>query len=119
MADGQQPATSKSNCELQLSALGVGGGLRRFQKTEGRQNKIKRENDVHLRQLAQKNVRTFFFFVIPFCAFLGVSRQGELGNKLSTFPKQFFRGDFFASFLSVFVVALVKRLSMRGGSKTR
>jgi hypothetical protein len=45
---------------------------------QGATEKIKRENDVHLRQLAKKSayVPLFFFF----SAFLGVSRQGEFEN---------------------------------------
>jgi hypothetical protein len=47
---------------------------------QGATEKIKRENDVHLRQLAKKStyVPSFFFFF--FSAFLGVSRQGDFEN---------------------------------------
>jgi hypothetical protein len=63
-----------------------------------------------------KYVRTSFFFF--FSAFLGVSRQGEFENtrkKLSTFPKKI-TGEI-TSFPFDFVVALVKRLSVRGTQK--
>ena len=70
---------------------------------QGATENIKRENDVHLRQLAKKStyVPSFFFFFES--AFLGVSRQGEFENtrkKMSTFQKKitgeiFFRGNFF------------------------
>jgi hypothetical protein len=39
---------------------------------QGAEEKIKRENDVHLRQLAKKNTyRHVLFFLVPFWAFLG------------------------------------------------
>jgi hypothetical protein len=52
-----------------------------FLPTQGAAEKIKRENDVHLRQLAKKStyVPSFYFFNF-FSAFLGVSRQGEFKN---------------------------------------
>jgi hypothetical protein len=63
----------------------------------------KRENDVHLRQLA-KQIRTYFFS----SAFLGVSRQGEFENTRKNWVRfkkndrgsifsggEFFLGDFF------------------------
>jgi hypothetical protein len=87
---------------------------------------MKRENNVHLHQLAKKKyVRTFFFFLLFFSAFLGVSRQGEFENTgtglfFSTLPK-LHRGYIFSGggsfgffllvFLSIFFVELVKRLS--------
>jgi hypothetical protein len=72
--------------------------------------KIKRENDVHLRQLANKSTYVLSFF-----------------NNLSTFPKTNHRGNVFFRvdggffpilFLSILLVALVKRLSVRGTKKT-
>jgi hypothetical protein len=82
---------------------------------QGASEKIKRENHVHLRQLAKQStyVPFFCFYFICFSAFLGVSRQGEFENtrkKLSTFQKNspgkyffgggiFFRGDFFDFFV--------------------
>jgi hypothetical protein len=99
---------------------------------QGAAEKIKRENDVHLRQLAKKStyVPSLFFFIF-FSAFLGVSRQGEFENTrnfLSTFQKKkpgkyffrgkiFFLGDFSTFFPFDFFVALVKRLSVRGTQK--
>jgi hypothetical protein len=103
---------------------------------QGAAEKIKRENDVRLRQLANKSTYcTFFYFyfilLVRFWA-LGVSRQGEFENtrnKLSTFQKNspgkyffgfrgVFSGVFFLTFFSfVFFVALVKRLSVRGTQK--
>jgi hypothetical protein len=77
--------------------LAVPGGARRTLAcpvplaicSRGAAEKIKRENDVHLRQLAKKStyVPSFFLF---FSAFLCVSRQGEFENtrkKMSTVPK--------------------------------
>jgi hypothetical protein len=65
--------------------------------------KMKRENDVHLRQLAKK-VRTylllFSFFLVRFWAFLGKGSSKTREKKLSTFQKKspgkyFFGGNFF------------------------
>jgi hypothetical protein len=74
---------------------------------QGAAEKIKRENDVHLRQHAQQStyVRTFFFFL---SAFLGVSRQGEFENtrkKNEYVSKKKHRGNIFRGahfFLGVF-----------------
>jgi hypothetical protein len=71
---------------------------------KGRQKKIKRENDVHLRQLAKKSTYVPSFFSFFFTAFLGVSRQGEFENTRKKIEyvskkspgKYFFGGDFFA-----------------------
>jgi hypothetical protein len=55
-------------------ALGAGRwALGAAKSAQGATEKIKRENDVHLRQLAKKStyVRTFFFFKVRFWAFLG------------------------------------------------
>jgi hypothetical protein len=95
--------------------------------------KIKRENDVHLRQLAKKStyVPSFFlsFFLVRFWAFLGKGSSKTRENKMSTFQKKnhrgnifsggnFFLGDFFLTpFPFDFFVALVKRLSVRGTQK--
>jgi hypothetical protein len=68
-----------------ISALG------RFQ---GATEKMKRENDVHLRQLAKKSTYVLFFF----SAFLGVSRQGEFENtrkKIEYVSKTNHRGNIF------------------------
>jgi hypothetical protein len=73
---------------------------------QGAAEKIKRENDVHLRQLAKQSTYvpgTFFFFSFFFSAFLGVSWQGEFENTRKQFEyvsKQntgeiFFRGGIF------------------------
>jgi hypothetical protein len=43
----------------------------------GAAEKTKRENDAHLRQLAKKYARTYFFFKVRFWAFLG---KGEVEN---------------------------------------
>jgi hypothetical protein len=82
-------------------------------RAQGAAEKIKRENDVHLRQLAKKNTYLFFFL----SAFLGVSRQGEFENtrkKIEYISKKntgeifFRRGNFFPGgfvlllFLSIF-----------------
>jgi hypothetical protein len=92
---------------------------------QGATEKIKRENDVHLRQLAQKStyVPSFFFFFLK-SAFLGVSRQGEFENTRNKieYVKYFFGGGIFSGFRVIFFnffsfqffVALVKRLSVRG-----
>jgi hypothetical protein len=49
---------------------------------QGAAEKVKRENDVHLRQLAKKQyVRTFFFLFFFFSAFWGVSRQESLSER--------------------------------------
>jgi hypothetical protein len=42
--------------------------------------KKNRENDVHLRQLANKSTHVPTFFNISNSAFLGVSRQGDFEN---------------------------------------
>jgi hypothetical protein len=75
---------------------------------QGAAEKIKRQNDVHLRQLAKKNTYVpsfFFFFKVRFWAFLGKGSSKTREKKLSTFQKQsrgnifsggnFFPGDFF------------------------
>jgi hypothetical protein len=94
--------------------------------TQGAAGKKKRETDVHLRQLAKKNTHVPSFFLF-FSAFLGASRQlgssKTRGNKSTAFqnksPEIFFRAEFFSGgffcFFSfdLFVVALVKRLSVR------
>jgi hypothetical protein len=52
--------------------------MQNTEATQGAAEKIKRENDVNLRQLAKKSthVPTFFFNTfLVFSAFLGVSRQ--------------------------------------------
>jgi hypothetical protein len=98
----------------------------------GATEKIKRENDVHLRQLAKQSTYVRNFFV---SAFLGVSRQGEFENtrkQIEYVSKKctreiFFRGggDFFSGggFLTFFsfdfFVALVKRLSVRETQKQK
>jgi hypothetical protein len=80
---------------------------------QGATEKIKRENDVHLRQLAKKStyIPSLFLFLF-FSAFLDVSRQGEFENtrkKIEYVSKKitgeiffrggiFFPGEFFASF---------------------
>jgi hypothetical protein len=64
--------------------------------------KIKRENDVHLRQLAKKSTYVpFFIFYISFSAFLGVSRRGEFENtrkKIEYVSKKNHRGNIFLIF---------------------
>jgi hypothetical protein len=71
----------------------------------GATEKIKRENDVHLRQLAKKSTYVpslfFYFFVVRFWAFLGKGSSKTREKKLSAFQKQlpgkyFFGGDFFS-----------------------
>jgi hypothetical protein len=90
---------------------------------------MKRENDVHLRQLTKNSTYALSSFFLS--AFLGVSRQGEFENtrkNLSTFPKNslgkyffggafFFRGDFSPFFSFGFFVAMAKRLSVRETQK--
>jgi hypothetical protein len=49
-------------------------------RRQGATKKIKRENDVHLRQLAKKSTYVPSFFSFFLSAFLGVSRQGEFEN---------------------------------------
>jgi hypothetical protein len=50
-------------------------------RIQGATEKIKRENDVHLRQLAEKSTYVpSLFFLFFFSAFLGVSRQGDFEN---------------------------------------
>jgi hypothetical protein len=73
------------------------------QRSQGAAEEIKRETDVHLRQLAKKSTyvpSSFFFF---FSAFLGVSRQGKFENTRKKFEyvskkitgEIFFRGGGF------------------------
>jgi hypothetical protein len=96
---------------------------------EGRAKKRRRENDVHLRQLAKKSTHVLFFLV-RFWAFLGKGslKTREKDLSLSTCQKKspgkyFFKGGFFSgwifptSFSFDFFVALVKRLSVRGTQK--
>jgi hypothetical protein len=83
---------------------------------QGAAEKIKRENDVHLRQLAKKSTYVpSFFSSFFFSAFLGVSRQGEFEytrKKLSTFQKKtpgkyFFRGkNFFWGIFQLFFLSI-------------
>jgi hypothetical protein len=92
---------------------------------QGAAEKPPRETDVHLRQLAKKStyVPSFLFFLVRFWAFLGKGSSKTQEKFLSTFQKKspgkyFFGGGFFQLlFLSIFVVALVKRLSVRGTQK--
>jgi hypothetical protein len=97
-------------------------------KHQGAIEKIKRENDVHLRQLAKKSTYVLFFFF--FSAFLGVIRQGEFENtrnKIECVSEKstrkiffwgvLFPGGFFDFFSFDFFVALVKRLSVRETQK--
>jgi hypothetical protein len=93
----------------------------------GRKNKTrKRRASAPARK--KKYVRTFYFFIYFLVRFLGVSRQGEFENTRKLFEyvskqkspgKYFFvLGEFFEFlFLSIFFVALVKRLSVRGTQK--
>jgi hypothetical protein len=90
---------------------------------QGAAEKIKRENDVHLRQLAEK-LRTYLlsFFLVRFWAFLGKGSSKTREHKLNPFQKNqrgnIFSGGFFlTSFSFDFFVALVKRLSVRGTQK--
>jgi hypothetical protein len=60
---------------------------------QGAAEKIKRKNDVHLRQLAKKStyVPSFFFsffFLVRFWAFLGKGTSKTREKKLSTFQKK-------------------------------
>jgi hypothetical protein len=80
------------------------------QKKQGAAEKIKRETDVHLRQLAKQSTHVpSFFNIYIFCVFLGVSRQGEFentGGKCEYVSKKitekiFFRGGFFPPFYCV------------------
>jgi hypothetical protein len=71
--------------------VGARGAIETETQGKGRQKKIKRKNDVHLRQLANKStyVPRLFLFLF-FSAFLGVSRQGEFENtrkKIECVPK--------------------------------
>jgi hypothetical protein len=63
---------------------------------QGATEKIKRENDVHLRQLAKKS--TYVLLSFFFSAFLGVSRQGDFENtrkKIEYVSKKNHRGNIF------------------------
>ncbi len=66
----------------------------------GAAEKIKRENDVHLRQLAKKSTYVLFFFLVRFWAFLGKGSSKTRETKLSTFqkksPGKYFFGEFFS-----------------------
>jgi hypothetical protein len=67
-----------------------------------------------------KYVRAFCFLIFVFSAFLGVSRQGEFekNHRGNIFQVFFSPGGFlFTFFIRLFVVALVKRLSVRGTQK--
>jgi hypothetical protein len=74
-------------------------------KHRGAAEKRKRENDVHLRQLAKKStyVPSFFsFFLVRFWAFLGKGSSKTREKKLSTLcvskqitGEMFFRGGIF------------------------
>jgi hypothetical protein len=80
---------------------------------QGAAEKIKRENDVHLRQLAKKSTYVpSFYFLFFFSAFLGVSRQGEFKNtrkKNEYVSKKNHRGNIFsgADFFRVFFLGEV------------
>jgi hypothetical protein len=71
---------------------------------QGATEKIKRENDVHLRQLAKKSTYVpsfFFFFLVRFWGFLGKVFSKTREKKLSTFQnkspgKYFFGREFFS-----------------------
>jgi hypothetical protein len=65
----------------------------------------KRENDVHLRQLAKKSTYVPSFFIF-FSAFLGVSRQGEFENtrKIIEYVSKKITGEIFLLFLSFFLL---------------
>jgi hypothetical protein len=81
---------------------------------QGAEEKIKRENDVHLRQLAKKKrTGTYFFF---FSAFLGVSRQGEFENTRIFFEyvsKKNHRGNIFPGGGIFFWVIFLNSFSFR------
>jgi hypothetical protein len=70
---------------------------------QGAAEKIKRENDEHLRQLAKQSTYVPSFFSFFFSAFLGFSRQEEFENtreKIEYVSKKvtgeiFFRGGIF------------------------
>jgi hypothetical protein len=67
---------------------------------QGAVEKIKQENDVHLRQLAKKSTYVPFFFLVRFWAFLGKGSSKTRKTFLSTFQKKtpgkyFFGGGFF------------------------
>jgi len=91
----------------------------------------KTEKTTYICASSQKKVRTYLLFLCVFflCAFLGVSRQGgsktretffecvskKIAGEIFIRGGIFFPGGFFLLlFLSIFVVALVKRLSVRG-----
>jgi hypothetical protein len=109
----------------------VGFGGRGFSKFQGAAEKIKRENDVHLRQLAKKSAYVIFYFLVRFWAFLGKgsskTREKQLGLIECVSKKihrgNIFRGGFFfpGGFLTFFsfdfFVALLKHLSVRGTQK--
>jgi hypothetical protein len=101
---------------------------------QGAAEKIKRENDIHLRQL-EKKIRTcllFFYnnnniFLVRFWAFLGKGTSKTRKLFLVHFQKnhrgeKIEGGNIFSGwkilFLSTSFVALVKRLSVRGTKKT-
>jgi hypothetical protein len=80
-------------------------GMEGVAGAQGATEKIKRENDVHLRQLAEKSTYVpLFFSFFFFSAFLGVSRQGDFENTRKKIEhvskkspgKYFFAGNFFS-----------------------
>jgi hypothetical protein len=76
------------------------GAQSKSQQQQGAAEKIKRENDVHLRQLAKKStyVPTFFppFFLVRFWAFLGKGSSKTREICLSTIFLWVFFFNFFS-----------------------
>jgi hypothetical protein len=107
------------------------GTPERLQGQEATEKKP-RENKVHLRQLAKKKrkyVRFFKYTVVRFWTFLSKGSSKTRGKKIVRYQNinqgnmfsgdDFFSGGNFFFFLSIFVCALVKRLSVKGNEKTR
>jgi hypothetical protein len=70
--------------------------------------RIKRETDVHLRQLAKKSTYVPTFFLVRFWAFLGKGSSKTREKQLVRFKKNhrgfFFRVDFFTFFFRLILL---------------
>jgi hypothetical protein len=83
---------------LWRSQVGARRAVWRVAEVRGAAETKKRENDVHLRQLAKKSTYVPLFCLVRFWALLG-SRQGEFENtrkKIEYVSKKKHRGNIFS-----------------------